>query len=114
MEGVRRRESRRMWRTRCSGRRRKRKGRGRGGGEETMERTIRHCRGAAGAAERRRWTPYPGRVLLHLVLVAVRPVGVAAPEAALTQLVAVTLLAPVPETHHALTPAIRTFHRMED
>lgn len=58
--------------------------------------------------------PYPGRVLLHLVLVAVRPVGVAAPEAALAQLVAVALLAPVPETHHALTPAIGTFHRMED
>lgn len=38
----------------------------------------------------------------------------ATPEAALTQLVAVTLLAPVPETHHAFTPAIRTFHRMED
>lgn len=58
--------------------------------------------------------PYPGRVLLHLVLVAMGAVGVAPPEAALTKLVAVALLAPVPKAHHALAPAIRTFHRMED
>lgn len=58
--------------------------------------------------------PYPGWVLLHLVLVAVGTVGMAAPEAALTELIAMTLLAPIPETHHALAPAIRTFHRMED
>lgn len=38
----------------------------------------------------------------------------AAPEAALAQLVTMTLLAAVAETHHALAPAVRTFHRMED
>lgn len=53
-------------------------------------------------------------MLLHLVLVAVGTVGMAAPEAALAQLVTVTLLAAVAETHHALAPAVRTFHRMED
>lgn len=57
---------------------------------------------------------YPGRMLLHLVLVAMGTVGMAPPEAALAQLVAVALLTPVPETHHALAPAIGTFHRMED
>lgn len=40
--------------------------------------------------------------------------GMTAPEAALTKLVAMALLAAVPETHHALTPAVRTFHWMED
>lgn len=58
--------------------------------------------------------PYPGWVLLHLVLVAMGTIGMATPEAALAELVAMALLAPVPETHHALAPAIWTFHRMED
>lgn len=49
-----------------------------------------------------------------MVLVAVGTVGMAAPEAALAQLVTVTLLAAVAETHHALAPAVRTFDRMED
>lgn len=57
---------------------------------------------------------YPGRVLLHLVLVAVGSVGVASPEAALAQLVAVALLAAIAETHHALAAAIRALHRVED
>lgn len=41
-------------------------------------------------------------------------IGMATPEAALTKLVAMALLAPISETHHALAPAIWTFHRMED
>lgn len=53
-------------------------------------------------------------MLLHLMLVAVRTIGMATPETVLTELVVVALLASVPETHHALTPAIRTFHGMED
>lgn len=57
---------------------------------------------------------YPRGMLLHLVLVAVRTVGVAAPEAVLTELVVVALLAAVAEAHHALTPAVRTLHGMED
>lgn len=59
-------------------------------------------------------SPYPRRVLLHLVLVAMGTICMATPEAALTELVAMALLAPIPETHHALAPAIGTFHRMED
>ena len=38
----------------------------------------------------------------------------ATPEAALAELVTMALLAAVPETHHALTPAVGTFHWMED
>lgn len=57
---------------------------------------------------------YPRGVLLHLVLVAMGTVSMAAPEAALAELVAVALLAPIAETHHTLAPAVRTFHRMED
>lgn len=38
----------------------------------------------------------------------------ATPKTVLTELVVVALLASVPETHHALAPAIRTFHGMED
>lgn len=38
----------------------------------------------------------------------------AAPETALAQLVTMTLLAAVAETHHALAPAVRTFHGVED
>lgn len=48
------------------------------------------------------------------MLVAVRTIGMATPKTVLTELVVVALLASVPETHHALTPAIRTFHGMED
>lgn len=48
------------------------------------------------------------------MLVAVGTVGMATPEAALAQLVTMTLLAAVAETHHALAPAVRTFHGMED
>lgn len=48
------------------------------------------------------------------MLVAMGAAGMTTPEAALTKLVAMALLAAVPETHHALTPAIRTFHWMED
>lgn len=38
----------------------------------------------------------------------------ATPKAVLAELIVVALLAPVPEPHHALTPAIGTLHRMED
>lgn len=58
--------------------------------------------------------PYPGGVLLHLVLVAVGAAGVAPPEAVLAQLVVVALLAAVPEAHHALTVAVRALHGVED
>jgi len=49
-----------------------------------------------------------------LVLVAVGAAGVAPPEAVLTELVVVTLLAPVAEPHHTLTVAVGTFNRVED
>lgn len=48
------------------------------------------------------------------MLVAVRATGMATPKAILAELVVVALLASVPETHHTLTPAIGTLHRMED
>lgn len=48
------------------------------------------------------------------MLVAVRAICVATPKTVLTELVVVALLASVPEAHHALTPAVRTFHWMED
>ena len=48
------------------------------------------------------------------MLVAMRTICMATPKTVLTELVVVALLASVPETHHALTPAIRTFHGMED
>jgi hypothetical protein len=48
------------------------------------------------------------------MLVAMGTVGMATPEAALTELVAMALLAPVTEPHHTFTPAIGTFHGMED
>jgi len=57
---------------------------------------------------------FPGRVLLHLVLVAVRATGMAAPKAVLAELVAVALLAPVPEAHHALAAAVGALHGVED
>lgn len=57
---------------------------------------------------------YPGGVLLHLVLVAVRAAGVATPKAVLAELVVVALLASVPEAHHTLTPAIGALHGVED
>ena len=53
-------------------------------------------------------------MLLHLVLLAVRPTGMTTPKAVLAELVVVALLAPISEPHHALTPAIGTLHRMED
>ena len=53
-------------------------------------------------------------MLLHLVLVAVRATGMASPKAVLAELVVVALLAPVPETHHALAAAIGALHRVED
>lgn len=57
---------------------------------------------------------YPGGMLLHLVLVAVRTTGMATPKAVLAELVVVALLASVPEAHHALTPAVGALHGMED
>ena len=53
-------------------------------------------------------------MLLHLVLVAVGTVGMATPEAALAELVAVALLASVTKAHHALTVAVRALHWVED
>lgn len=53
-------------------------------------------------------------MLLHLVLVAVRAAGEAAPKAVLAELVVVALLAPVPETHHTLTAAVGALDGMED
>lgn len=53
-------------------------------------------------------------MLLHLVLVAVRTTGMTTPKAVLAELVVVALLAPVPETHHALTVAIGALHGVED
>lgn len=38
----------------------------------------------------------------------------ASPKAVLAELVVVALLAPVPETHHALAAAIGALHRVED
>ena len=58
--------------------------------------------------------PYPGRVLFHLVLVAMGTTGMTPPEAVLTELVIVTLLASVAKSHHALTVAVRTLNWMED
>lgn len=40
--------------------------------------------------------------------------GMSPPEAVLTELVIVTLLAAVAESHHTLTVAVGTFNRMED
>ena len=57
---------------------------------------------------------YPGGMLLHLVLVAVRTTGMATPKAILAELVVVALLASVPEAHHTLAPAVGALHRMED
>jgi len=48
------------------------------------------------------------------VLVAVRATGMAAPKAVLAELVAVALLAPVPEAHHALAAAVGALHGVED
>lgn len=53
-------------------------------------------------------------MLFHLMLVAVRAICMATPKTVLTELIVVALLASVSEAHHALTPAVRTFHRMED
>lgn len=61
------------------------------------------------------WTlPYPRCVLLHLVLVAMGTSGMSSPEAVLTELVIVTLLASVAKPHHTLTVAVGTLNRMED
>ena len=57
---------------------------------------------------------YPGRVLFHLVLVAMGTTGMPPPEAVLTELVIVTLLASVAKAQHALTVAVRTLNRVED
>lgn len=59
-------------------------------------------------------SPYPWRVLFHLVLVAVGTAGMASPEAVLTELVIVALLAAVAEPHHALAVAVGTLNGMED
>lgn len=56
---------------------------------------------------------YPWRVLLHLVLVTMGTVGMTPPEAVLTQLVIMTLLAAVAEAHHTLTVAVRALDRVE-
>lgn len=53
-------------------------------------------------------------MLLHLVLVAVRTTGMTMPKAVLAELVAVALLASVPEAHHALTVAVGALHGVED
>lgn len=61
------------------------------------------------------WTfPYPWRVLFHLVLVTMGTAGMSPPEAILTELVIVTLLATVSKSHHALAMAVGTLNRVED
>lgn len=57
---------------------------------------------------------YPGRVLFHLVLVAMGTTSMSPPEAVLTELVIVTLLASIAKAQHTLTVAIRTLDRVED
>lgn len=58
--------------------------------------------------------PYPWCVLFHLVLVAMGTPSMSPPEAVLAELVIVTLLASVAESHHALAVAEGTLHRVED
>lgn len=64
--------------------------------------------------EQRQAVSYPGGMLLHLVLVAVRATGMATPKAVLAELIVVALLASVAEAHHALAVTVGALHRMED
>lgn len=74
---------------------------------------LRRLEGKAVCSEVRAF-PYPWRVLFHLVLVAVGTAGMAPPEAVLTELVIVTLLAAVAKPHHALAVAVGTLDGVED
>lgn len=58
--------------------------------------------------------PYPWRILLHLVLVAMGTTGMPPPEAVLTELVIMTLLAAVAEAHHTLSMAVGALDRVKD
>lgn len=58
--------------------------------------------------------PYPWRILLHLVLVAMGTAGMPPPEAVLTELVIMTLLAAVAEAHHTLSVAVGALDRVKD
>lgn len=57
---------------------------------------------------------HPGRVLLHLMLVAMRAANVAAPEAALAELITTATEAAIAEAGHPVGAAVRAGHRMED
>lgn len=57
---------------------------------------------------------YPGRVFLHLVVVAVVSAGVTLPKAVLTELIVKTLLTAIAKARHALQATVRTCHRMKD
>lgn len=57
---------------------------------------------------------YPWRILLHLVLVAMGTTGMPPPEAVLTELVIMTLLAAVAEAHHTLSMAVGALDRVKD
>lgn len=57
---------------------------------------------------------HPGRVLLHLMLVAVRAAGVATPEAVLAELVTAATEAAIAEARHAVAPTVRAWYGMID
>lgn len=57
---------------------------------------------------------YPWCVFLHLVLVAMGARGMPLPEALLTELVIMALLATVAKSHHALAVAVGAFNWVED
>lgn len=55
---------------------------------------------------------HPGRVLLHLMLFAVGPAGVAVPEAVLAQLVTTATEAAIAEACHPVATTVGARHRM--
>lgn len=57
---------------------------------------------------------HPGRVLLHLMLVAVRAAGVATPEAVLAELVTAATEAAIAEARYAVAPTVRARDGMID
>lgn len=57
---------------------------------------------------------HPGRVLLHLMLVAVRAAGIATPEAVLAELVTAATEAAIAEARHAVAPTVRARDGMID
>lgn len=57
---------------------------------------------------------HPGRVLLHLMLVAVGAAGVSAPETILAELIAPATETAVAKAGHTIGATVRAGRRMED